>query len=627
MSPRSVGAAVFCFALLLAPTAARADVRLDVTTDRTSLSIEESLTLQVNVQSQGSEAADVSIPEFDGFVVLSQQVQRPMQFSFSFGARANIQSSSIYTFVLRPVRGGVLMIPAVRAELDGKVRVSKPIQISVTGGQAAAQNPQSSNDGTQQQAAAAGQSSDRAQIDPVAFLRQVADKTTPYQGEQVTITIYLYVRQQLQAAPEIVNEPTTDGVWVHDLLPASRSLEAGRQVVGDTVYAVYVLRRFAAFPLRSGELTIGPMTLQIDNSTVFDIFNPGRRGERLTRAGLPIVLRVKPLPDAHRPAGNIAVGRFTVSAKLDRHQVVTGDALTLTATVHGDGNVRSGEITMPTLANVDVLQPEIKDLVESPNDLVGGTREYRWLLVPRAPGRVTLPALVLQTFDPRGETYQAATSEALSFDVVGAALAATADKTGGKPDADAADRTPDQRPTHTWAPIRTQSALVRAYRPLFAEPWFAWANAAPFALWLSVVSSALLRRKLAARKLSGKGHAQREAEQRLRDAESAASSGDVPRFHAEASAAMLAVLGARLDETLTGLTRIQLRELLRARGVAPDLISDLIAALDRSEMARFSAAHESPSELTTEVADARALWKRLAAVGPAVDPSQPERSA
>jgi hypothetical protein len=481
VSTRSAARLALVAALFVAlrVTIAFADLRLDVQTDRTSLSLEDSLTLQITVQSRGTGSPRVELPQLDGFRVVSQQVQRPMQFSFSLGAQATVQSSSIYTFVLQPLRPGVLMIKPIRAELDGKVQTSRPLQITVSAGanQPAPDRsgqPQAGGAELQSGSAAAesnkGSSQDSAQIDPIAFLRTVVDKSEPYEGEQVTVTIYLYVRERLQATPNIETEPTTDGLWIHDLLPAARALQPGRQVVGNDVYTVYVLRRVAAFPLRSGEITIGPMSLVIDTSSLFDVFAPDRARPNLKRASQPVTLHVKPLPEQGRPPGEVAVGRFALSAKLDRTQAMTGDAITLTATVRGQGNIRSIQLGAPQLKGMDVLQPETKDFLESPNDVVGGTREYRWLLVPREPGRVSIPPLTLATFDPSGQHYARLSSTALELEAVGRALPSAPSADDAKPEGTAVEQKGEQR--HTWAPIRTQSELRRGYVRWVERPFY-----------------------------------------------------------------------------------------------------------------------------------------------------------
>jgi hypothetical protein len=588
----------------LVPGVARAELTLDVRTDRTSLSLEDTLTLQITVQSRGGGSPRIQLPQLDGFQVVSQQVQRPMQFSFSFGAQATVQSSTIYTFVLQALRRGTLVIKPVSAELDGKVQTSRAINILVSSSKGGAAPPSGSttpqapdSQESQPDAPKAGQNSasnasDSAQIDPIAFLRTVVDKPEPYEGEQVTITIYLYVRERLQSTPNIESEPTTDGLWIHDLMPPGRALQPGRQMVGNDLYTVYVLRRVAAFPLRSGDVTMD------------------RARPNLKRASQPVTLHVKALPQAGRPPGEVAVGHFALAARLDRAQAVTGNAITLTATVQGQGNIRSVRLEPPQLKGVDVLQPETKDMVESPNDLVGGTREYRFLLVPREPGRVEVPPLTLASFDPGTQRYERLTSAPLSFTVVGQAL-----PSAGDPKTDSAPK-PASEEQHSWAPIRTQSELRRGYGRLVERPFYPFALAFPPSLWLVLISVQALRRRLAVRAETGKGRAMRDAEQRLRNAEAAANGGDAPRFYAEASAALLSLLEARLEESVSGLTRVELRERLAAHGMGPVLSADVLRALERSELMRFGSSAASSGELDEQASDTRALFKRVAAFGP-----------
>ena len=127
---------------------------------------------------------------------------------------------------------------------------------------------------------------DGARYDPEAFLRTVVDDPNPYVGDQITVTVYLYVRRPLRTAPQIVQEPTADGFWVHDLLPPSRNLEATHQVVGGQSFNVYVLRRFAAFPLRAGTLQIGAPQLAMETGSLFDFFQPQQ--SRLERTGVAV---------------------------------------------------------------------------------------------------------------------------------------------------------------------------------------------------------------------------------------------------------------------------------------------------------------------------------------------------
>lgn len=604
----------------LLPAVARADVQLEVATDRTTLGISDTLVLRITVQTKGAGSPDITLPDFDGFQIVGQQVQRPMSFSFSFGARTQVQSSTIYTFQLQPTRVGVLVIKPVRVTLDDEVKTSEPLRISVSAGGGQNQSPppdDGSGAPTPQPDASGGL--DNTKVDPVAFVRTVVDRVEPWEGQQVTATIYLYIRERMQSGPAIRTEPTTDGLWTHDLLSPTRPPQPSRQVVNGAVFAVYPLRRFAAFPLHAGEVTLGPLALEIDTSSPFDIFNPGRDNKKLRREGLPTVLKVKPLPEQGRPPGEIAVGRFEVEAKLDRAQAVTGDAVTLVATVRGQGNVRTAQLAAPVVAGLEALAPEVKDLVEAPNDRVGGSREYRFLLVARAPGRYTLPPLTLWTFDPDRGEYALKQSAPLTLDVVGnpqAPAPPPAAPTASSDTPESEVETEATEPAHSWAPIRTDSALARKHTSLHEHALFPLALLLPPLAWLGALLAAGLRRRAAERAATNEGRALREAEQHLQAAERAARGSDATGFHAAASAALLAVLEARLGEKVTGLTHVQLDALLAARGLDVEPRRRLREALKQSDLARFGAAGAGVQALDADLASLQTLYRSLAGFEP-----------
>ncbi len=599
--------------LLLAPALARAEVRVDVQPDRKQLAVGERMTVRITVQTEGSGQPEVVLPDFDGFEILSQQVQRPMQFSFNFGQRAVFRSSSIYTYVLSPLRVGTLRIAPVRVQLGDDTYTTQPLDITVepgAGGAPPAAQP-GQQPGQQPDPQAPANVADGVEFDSTAFLRTVVDQAQPYVGQQVTATVYLYSRNRIRSIPTPEQEPTTDGFWTRDLL-GGNTPQPRRDVVGGQSFMVYVLRRFAAFPLRDGELTIGPMSITIDNSSVFDVLTGTRRQPDIKRTGVPVTLQVQPLPEAGRPDGPIAVGAYAIGTKLDREQTATGDAVTLTAVVRGRGNIETVELPTPGVPGLDILQPQVKDLVETPRDQVSGTREYRWLLVPQKPGTFTIPPFALNTFDPTKGQYRRVVSPALSLKAVGAALPAQAKpvplETPSAPEID-----PD---AVEWAPIRTQSALARRAPLLAEQPFFGWALALPPLAWLLLAGGGLLRRRLAARTVSAEEAAEREASTQLGVAEQAARAGDVGAYHAAAARAIGAQLQARLGESVASLTHDRLRAHLRARGLDDTTLSAVVEQLQGADFARFASGGNDGAALPEQARRLAALLKRLRAFSP-----------
>jgi hypothetical protein len=593
---------------------AQPQVRLEMSADKRELAMTDNVSVRIYVQTQGSGQPDIEVPEFEGFQVVQRAVQRPMQFSFGFGQAAPVVTSTTqYTFVLVPMGAGTFKIPPVRVTFGQRVYQSQPLVLTVSG-QASQPNqplnqnaPQASTAPDQQQPSAAAPAvqsgGDTAVFDQEAFLRTVIDKTEPYEGEQVTATVYLYVRHNLQQVPAVQTEASTDGFWVQDLLSATRALEPTRQIVNGHGFWVYVLRRFAGFPLRTGDLTIGSMTLTISRDSVFDLFDPGHGPADLQRSSVPVQLHVKALPAEHRPDGPIAVGKFEIKSEIDRAQVATGDAVTWTASVRGTGNLRTVKLNDPSVPGLQILQPEMRDLVESPNDRVQGSRTFAWLVVPQAPGKISLPALSLNTFDPETHSYKRVASERLTLTAAGAARAAVAQPS--KPNAGPGVSNDHEE---NWPAVRAHSELDRAHKSLASHGLYALAISIWPLLWLgSVLVPVAMSRWRARGGESRERAALQTSKQRLNEAARALEQGDARTFHALVAAALMISVEAKLGEPVSGLTQSELRNALSTCGLPNPLVQGLCEALAQCDFARFSSANVSPADMQSLLARATHL--------------------
>ncbi len=585
-----------------APVRAQLSATVSMTADWTSVAVGETFRLHIRADVNGADIESLDPPDLSAFRVVGRQVATPMQFRFGFGTRPQtIQTSMVQDLTLQPVREGRVDLAPATLRAGGQVFTSNSLRIDVGAGTAP---PDPGNPGTMggDPTPPAGLL-DGAAYDEQAFLRTVVDKERAYVGEQVTVTVYLYMRGAIRSTPVIHREPLADAFWVQDLLPPNRALEPQRQAVNGLPFDVYVLRRFAAFPLRDGDLTIGAMDVSLETGSIFDIFGNG--GGSLRREGVPVTVHVRDLPRANRPQGDVAVGRFELASHVDRTEVRTGDAVTLLATVRGTGNVREVELEVPAIDGVRALSPEIRDEVTSPNDLVQGTRTFRWILVCEQPGEHRIPPLELATFDPSTETYQLLTTPPLTVTAVGAATATT--------DADD-DASSAQSEHHELevGPLHRTSELERSSPPV-STAWAFWVAAAvpPF-VWLALVLGGLVRRRVRARReANAPKHVVRRARKRLATAEGFATGGDVPAFYGEIRRVLHEVIEARLGEQVGGLTHAQLRAHLASRGMDEDLSDRVVDELEGSEFARFSAAGASAAEVRSCTERVGVLLERM----------------
>jgi hypothetical protein len=162
-------------------------------------------------------------------------------------------------------------------------------------------------------------------------------------------------------------------------------------------------------------------------------------------------------------------------------------------------------------------------------------------------------------------------------------------------------------------------ALVEARFGFTSAQRVPWALAAPALAWLLLVGGGGLRRRLRQRAASGPLRALRDAESRLQAAQAAAGRDDAREFHANAESSVLAVLEAKLGEGIRGLTRGQLRALLRQRGMSAELIAQTVELLERSEFARFGSGAGGSAGLRDQAGALQQLFRRLSSFQPRLE--------
>src|SRR5260370_2567609 len=168
------------------------------------------------------------------------------------------------------------------------------------------------------------------------FLHGATDKTAAVIGEQVTLSVYAYFDVD---SPEA--EIGDDGREVqavdfvrHPLLREDQQPPlAGFASVAGRTYKVLLLRRWALFPLRSGELTIGPMSLTV-------LRPRAASGPRTTEI---LNVHVSEPPVAGRPPGFALgdVARFALAAQIQPRRIEHGGAVSVHLELSGTGNVPS----------------------------------------------------------------------------------------------------------------------------------------------------------------------------------------------------------------------------------------------------------------------------------------------
>ncbi|WP_437903734.1 BatD family protein [Sorangium sp. So ce327] len=413
--------------------------------------------------------------------------------------------------------------------------------------------------------------------DPVVFLRAIPDKTTAVVGEQVTVSFYLYFRENAEMT-EPRAAPAADFLR-HPLLEDPRNERPVYTRVGGHRYAARLVDKLALFPLKTGELHTGSMQTRIS----------GRRiGARVLRESNDVVVKVTEPPLAGRPSGYAVgdVGQFTLKATVQPRQIEQGGSVAVTVQIAGTGNFPQS-LRVPERTGLEWLDPEKRDAIEPRGGAIGGTRSFGYVVRIQESGAVDLGKIELPYWDPAQKRYVVERAELGVVQVSPVAPPASSGPPSRAPRAEG-DGAGRGEPFAGMPGLRTSLGphAPPATLPLDGAPFWLLLAAPPLVVTLFGAGDRLVRRARD-RRAAGATSPARLAAIALREAEEAAAQGDLG-----ATAAAIERAVHRAIESATGLRSrgVLLAELpgeLDRRGVPGPLSSRACEALAACEAIRF----------------------------------------
>lgn len=375
---------------------------------KTNVAVGEQFQVNYTVNAQGNSFKS---PDFKDFEVLMGPNQSFSQSTQYINGKMEQAISLMFSFVLQASKTGTFTIPPAKIKVNGKLFESNALNINVGGNNSSGNN----NNGVQKSQGTKQNSSRDLYV--VANI----DKINPYQGEQVVVTYKLYTRVQISNYG-FNKIPSYSGFWSYDLIKEKDKLEQYREVIDGQQYTVAVLRKVALFPQKSGALQIDPLEMECIVQTLvrmpnsIDAFfndpfssSPFGTYQETKRkiASNAIVVNVKPLPTNNKPENfNNNVGKFSVTAKVNKDKAKSNEAITLKYTISGKGNFQL--IEKPELnisSDIEVYEPKIIDNINYAGNIVNGSRTYEYLLIPRNGGEFVINPIPFSYFDVTNNQY------------------------------------------------------------------------------------------------------------------------------------------------------------------------------------------------------------------------------
>lgn len=573
------------------------DLSFEATVDRDTLTMNDSLTLQLSISGAGLSVSRPELPSLPGFrAVFAGQSQ-----NVSF-VNGTVSNQVVYTYALEPQAPGEYTLPSLTMEAGGQKASSSPIKIKVLSAGAAPAprtggGPAPSDGGRD------------------LFVTTTLDKKNPVVGETVVLSFRFYSRAPLLSQPRY-QAPDVTGFLTEDLPPQRQYTE----IIGGRRYQVVELRT-ALYATAPGRLTVGPAALECSVQDFSRESFPGGfpsffdeafgAAKRVVLRSDPISVSVAPLPSVGRPPGFKGdVGRFALTARLDKTEAQVHEPVTLTVTVEGEGNIKA--LSTPGLPPL----PEFKTYetlsglnIAKKDGRVLGSKVFTTVLKPEVTGTLTVPPVVFSYFDPRARIFRTVRSAALSLKVVPgtSSLEPVADSSG-------AVAVPLSEGVKVIGRdiryIKLNGKLRRRRPPFTGSPAWVLLNLAPAALFLGLWGTVSFRQHSLAN-LSGRSfraalrRAEREVALAQKETASPAAFMDrLQRIYA-------GFLSAKIGAPAQGLTTDRIEAAMGEAGVPAETRSRARALSDVLDRARFTPGLLTPKDAGDRAAELRQLLRSL----------------
>lgn len=384
--------------IILLATAIVADAAgVRAVVDRNQALVGESIALQVTIEGGEGEVDLAGLTDF-------KTISRGTSSSFQM-INGRTSRQRVHDYVLVPLKAGNLTIPAIAVTIDGKVHYTTPISVTVS-----REPPVDSGERD-------------------IYVTAEVSEPSPWIGQQITYTFRLF--NAVQVADAKFQAPDFNGFNGEEI----EDRNSYRKVVNGREFIVTEVA-FILVPVKTGALEIEPAVLQVGLlqrsrrprpfAGMDAFFGRSEMSTRILETE-PIAVQVRDLPPV--PPGTAfsgLVGRFEISAGLDKTDIRVGDSTTLALTISGSGNImdaRGPAIPAPN---------EFKTYADNPEERVqrgaqgySGSKIFRTALVPVTPGQYRIDPMVLTYFDVESGGYRNRSTVAFEVSVAPSDTAAS----------------------------------------------------------------------------------------------------------------------------------------------------------------------------------------------------------
>lgn len=492
-------------------------------------------------------------------------------------------SSITYTYTLYAAKSGVYNIPAAHARVGGKQISSSPAKVTVVGSAQGRGNnspKMHEDDNYQPHMRAAGSAISGRDL----FIKVSANKKKVYEQEPILLTYKVYTLVDLTQLEGKMPELT--GFHTQEIpLPQQKSFHIER--VNGKPYRTVTWSQYVMYPQMTGKMEIPSITFKgivvqqnrsVDPFEAF--FNGGSGYVEVKRNIVAPSIKIDVLPLPQKPANfSGGVGKFNISAQLNKNELKAGDPLSLRIVVGGIGNLKL--IKQPVVnfpKDWDKYDPKVTDKTKLTSNGLEGNMIYDILAVPRNQGHYTIPPVELTYYDTSLNQYKTIKTQSFEIEVA----------KGDGSRSSVVDYSKDQ-PKDIKDIKKGDAELHSVDNFFFGSVGYLMSLLIPFVAFVALL---VIFRKRAIDnadlvKMKGK-KANKIATKRLRQANKLMLAGKSNEFYDEVLRALWGYVGDKLNMPAEKLSRENISEKLQSHNVDDNTISKFVSAIDDCEMMRFA---------------------------------------
>lgn len=581
-----------------------------------SILVAQDVTLKVSTKKQvvvgekfqvvfelNADGSNFKAPSFEGFnVVGGPFTSSSSSFQVINGSMSQSHTNT-YTMALQAYKEGEFTIGSASVTVKGDKVTSNPFSIKVVADNGNAYGGNSQDDQNSQSQQRHG-STDPQVSGKDLFLKVTPSKKSVYLGEQVVLTYKLYTKVGVSSLT-VSKMPSYGGAWMKEIGDNNGgTLRQSSEYVNGVEYTTAEIRKVVLVPQRVGKLVIDPMSVECiaqiptnNNSRrsmdPFDMFfNDPFFGRGFTNVQKELScsslgIDVKNLPNEGKPASFAgAVGNYSFKAEIDKTELKTNEAFTLTLTVSGTGNVELLQMPEPVFPpDFEVYDPKVIVDANPSSNGISGTKRQEYLVIPRRVGDFTIAPVEFSFFNPSSGSYSVARSEQFDIHV---AKGENDNQDGGSIYA-----SNQEGVKYLGSDIRhimTGNARLKKTNSFFFASVAYWLII--FLLLVVFLVVMIVSRKQAElRKDEMKNRnkkATKVASKRLKNASKYLKVNDQDHFYEEMSQALWGYISDKMSIERAKLSMETVNDAMRSKNVPEDLTKQFVDTLNNCEFARFA---------------------------------------